>query len=101
MNPARMAKRISLYSSGLLSAAEVANAILMDLVVNVNAAAESQPTVAELPSEVRKELVDLLHDIRGADYRWKPFRIGPSGDGLQSDPDPAILQWVCAEFGVA
>jgi hypothetical protein len=93
MNPVRTAKLLSRFSSGLLSAAEVANTLLMDLVSDGDA--ELQPFVSALPGEVREALLNLLRNIRNTGYRWKPFLIG---FGDTPDANPEILQRICTEL---
>jgi hypothetical protein len=63
--------------SGLVSASEVANFLLFDLL----SASDIDPVLLSafesLPGDVRREFLRLLQRIRDTDFHWAPFYIGP------------------------
>jgi hypothetical protein len=73
MNPAKTTKAITLYESGLVSAAEVANSLLYDLLSETGIDTAFLSSVESLPDEVRSEFFHLLRTIQEADFHWKPF----------------------------
>jgi hypothetical protein len=84
MDTQQIAKRISRYESGLLSAQEWANSVLYDLV----SAPEVDPAFVSLldslPLELSQEFRRLLTRIEEADFQWTPFFLTSST--APSDP---------------
>ena len=95
MNSVKTAKMLSRYSSGLLSAPEVAQAMLVDLLGDTEIDTKFL-TAAELPSEVRRALNDLLHNIQKEGYHWRPFFVDPTpGTDSVSTDDAVKLRRIC------
>jgi hypothetical protein len=76
MKPSRTAKMLSNYSRGVLTANEVANALLNDLIQDTELDTTFLASVTELPNDVQESLRNLLGMIKKANYHWRPFRIG-------------------------
>lgn len=74
MAPTRTNLLVSRFGKGQLSAAEVANALLFDLVsepqVDVLFLSSSFQT---LPDEIKQSFKSLLSKIESSDFRWTPF----------------------------
>jgi hypothetical protein len=96
MNQARVAKMISLYESGLISAAEVANWLLGNVLSESELDLSLLSSIGSLPDEVRREFVDLLGRIRDADYHWMPFLITSDPDRSEPADYPDKLRRVCS-----
>jgi hypothetical protein len=82
------------YPQGVLTAEEVAGAVLRDMVVSGSPDSEILSAAAGLAPEVLRALLGLLRDVRGAGFRWMPLRSGAS----PSAPDslgPAGLRRLC------
>jgi hypothetical protein len=73
MNPATTAKILARYQSGLLTAPEVANKLLYDLVSDPEIDMTFLSSVGSLPDAVKQELVDLMRQIEAAGFQWTPF----------------------------
>ncbi len=73
MDPKTIAKRISLFESGLLSAQEWANSLLSDLVSGSELDTTFVSFLDSLPHEVGQEFRRLMARIEQADFRWTPF----------------------------
>jgi hypothetical protein len=89
------AKKLSkYYPQGVLTADEVAGAVLCDMVTSDRPDGEILSAADGLPAEVRSALLGLLRDVRGAGFRWMPLRLGASASAPDS-LDPAGLRRVC------
>lgn len=101
MNSEHAAKLLSLYKKGVVTVPELANALLIDLIEDDGPETELPPFVTTLPEEVGQRLRELLREIQKADYRWRPFMLGPGGSVLQSETDDsARLQRLCVVLGI-
>jgi hypothetical protein len=96
MNPIKTAKLITRSESGLLSAAEVANSLLYDLVSEPELDTAFLSSIASLPDGVRQELFSLLRRIREADFHWNPFLLRTPPAPSDSTERSAQLRRVCA-----
>jgi hypothetical protein len=97
-----IAKLISLYAKGVVTAPEMANSLLIDLIRDDSCDTELPSFLGELPDAVRQKLQDLLREIQEAEYRWKPFMIGPGGSVLHSDADDsARLRRLCTVLEIS
>lgn len=101
MDSTHIAKLLSLHVRGVITTPEIANSLLIDLVGDDGPDSELPSLVAGLPDEVRKILSVLLREIRMADYRWRPFMLGPGGSVLKTEADDsARLRRLCAILGI-
>lgn len=73
MDTSKQEKMVSLYHSGLLSASEVANTFLRDVVLEPAIDTQFLSSLTALPDEVRVAFLSLLLKIKRANYHWKPF----------------------------
>ena len=73
MDAARLAKRLSHYESGVITAPEWANALLYDLVSGPELDTTSLSFLDSLPHDVGQEFRRLMARIAEADFRWTPF----------------------------
>jgi hypothetical protein len=99
VNPGKMEKIIARYESGLLSAAEVANSLLFDLVSEPELDTGFVSSLDSLPEEIRREFHRLLGKIKEADFRWSPFLLTsfpPSSDSAETS---AKLRRICTLLG--
>jgi hypothetical protein len=96
MNQAKVAKMISRYESGLVSAAEVANWLLGNLLDETELDLSFLSSIGSLPDEVRRRFVDLLGEIRDAGYHWIPFLITSIPDRSEPADYPEKLRRVCS-----
>jgi hypothetical protein len=97
-----IAQLLSLYRRGVVATPEIANSFLVDLIRDNSSDTELPSFVAGLPSEVQQKLRDLLRDIQQAEYRWRPFMLGPGGSVLHSEADvSARLRRLCAVLEIA
>jgi hypothetical protein len=96
MDPGTIAKRISRYESGIITAREWANSLLYDLVSEPELDSAFVSTLASLPQEVGREFRGLLKGIEEAGFRRTPFFVTSSI--APSDPTEysAQLRRVCA-----
>ncbi len=96
MELSHTAKLLSLYERGVITAPEVANSLLTDLIREDDPDLNLSSYMASLPDEVRRKLRDLLRQIQQADYRWRPFMLGPGGTVLHSATDDSLkLRRLC------
>jgi hypothetical protein len=101
-DPTRAGKLLARYSSGLLSAPEVAYALLVDLVSDDDFDPDLSSSVAALPDEIGRELRKRLQEIQSAGFRWKPFLLGPGGSVSSSEADDSMrLRRLCALLEIA
>ena len=84
MDTKTIAKRNSLYESGLLSAREWANSLLYDLVSAPELDTAFVSSLDSLPHEVGQEFRSLLARLEEADFHWTPFFLTSST--APSDP---------------
>jgi hypothetical protein len=102
MDSTHITKLLSLHERGVITTPEIANSLLIDLIGDTGPDAELPSFVAGLPDLVRKQLLDLLQEIRMAGYCWKPFMLGPGGSVLHTEADDsARLRRLCTASGVA
>lgn len=102
MDSPHIAKLLSIYQKGVITAPEIANSLLIDLIRDGGPDTELPSFVAGLPDEVQQGLRDLLREIRRADYRWRPFMLGPGGSVLHSEADDsARLRRLCTVLEIA
>lgn len=73
MDEKELAKRLSRYESGVITAPEWANALLYDWVSAPELDNAFVSSLDSLPHEVGQELRRLLARIEEADFRWTPF----------------------------
>ncbi len=73
MDETMLAKRLSRYESGLITAPEWANALLHELVAEPELDTTSLASLDLLPHEVGQEFRRLMARIEEADFRWTPF----------------------------
>ena len=73
MDATKLAKRLSRYESGLITAPEWANSLLHDLVSGPELDTTSVSFLDSLPHEVGQEFRRLMGRIEQADFRWTPF----------------------------
>jgi hypothetical protein len=78
MNPAKTAKLLALYDSGFLSAVEVANSLLYDLVREPDLDTAFLASIDSLPKTVRDAFSHRLQLVKEADFHWAPFLLGPT-----------------------
>jgi hypothetical protein len=99
MEPRKFAKTISRYESGLLSAREVANSLLHDLITEQELDTAFVSSVDSLPQDVSREFRSLLEKIEEADFHWTPLFLTSSP--VPSDPTEysAQLRQVCGLLG--
>src|SRR5689334_2734920 len=69
------------YSRGLIAAAEFADALLHDLVLEEMLPEDMRTFLSGYPDDVVTDLRARLRRIRGANFRWRPFLIGPGSGG--------------------
>jgi hypothetical protein len=84
MDTKTIAKRTSLYESGLISAREWANSLLYDLVSAPELDTAFVSLLDSLPQEVGQVFRSLLARIEEADFHWTPFILTSST--APSDP---------------
>src|SRR4029077_15888021 len=96
MNQARVSKTISLYESGLLSAAEVANDLLYRLLSEPELDLSFLSSLESLPDDVTRRFVDLLGGIRDGGYHWISLRYSSDPDRSEPADYPAKLRRVCS-----
>jgi hypothetical protein len=80
----RTAKCIAHYERGTITAPELANWIVYQLVLDLALDTHFLSSIESLPNPVRDEFFDLLRKINDAGFRWSPFLIGPAR--LPRDP---------------
>jgi hypothetical protein len=96
MNQARVAKMISRYESGVVTAPEVANWLLLRLLDEPELDRSFLSSIGSLPDDVRRNFVDLLGKIRDAGYHWIPFLITSDPDRSEPADYPEKLRRVCS-----
>jgi hypothetical protein len=96
MDPKELAKRISLYESGLISAPEWANSLLLDLVSAPEFDTAFVSSLDSLPREVGQAFRSLLARIEEANFRWTPFLLTSSTDPRDPTEYSTQLRQVCA-----
>jgi hypothetical protein len=96
MNQARVAKMISRYESGVVTAPELANWLLGILLDETELDLAFLSSMGSLPAEVRRRFVDLLGEIRDAGYHWIPFRITSDPNCSKPADYPEELRRVCS-----
>jgi hypothetical protein len=96
MNQATVAKMISRYESGVVTAAEVANWLLGNLLDETELDLPFLSSIGSLPDEVRQRFVDLLGEIREAGYHWSPFLITADPNRNELADYPQKLRQVCS-----
>lgn len=102
MDSTHGAKLLSMYRRGLITAPETANSLLIDLIRDDGPDSELPSFVNGLPEEVQQKLRDLLREIQRAEYRWRPFMLGPGGSVLHSEAnDSERLRPLCALLEIA
>jgi len=94
MNP-RFAKIICCFESGLISASEVANGFLCDLVFDQEIDSRCLSDVQELPETVKGKFFQLLHSIKGKGYQWTPFLLGERTTPLDPNEYSERLRRLC------
>lgn len=92
----RVAKSLPVYSRGIITAGEFADALLGDIVDDAGIFTYLTQLVEDLPQEVQEQLREKLRIIKRADYYWRQFLIG----GTPPPADPAILKRICEELGI-
>jgi hypothetical protein len=100
MNATKTAKVTARYESGLLTAAEVANSLLYDLVCEPELDTAYLSSVASLPEAVSREFFCLLRRIQEADFHWTPFLLTSSPAHIDSTKYSGALQRICATLMV-
>jgi hypothetical protein len=94
-------KLLQLYEKQVVYLGELANDLILDMMMSDEHDAALVPFVDSLPDEVRQKLFSRFHDIHRADYRWRPLWIGPGGPVLGSDADDqARLRRICEVLGI-
>lgn len=73
MDSARTNKLVSRYESGLVTAVEVANTLLHDLVLEADIDTRFFSSIDSLPEEVVQAFDDLLRRIEENGFQWAPF----------------------------
>lgn len=96
MNSAKIKKTVSYYESGLLSAAEVANSLLYDLVSEPEIDTDFLSSIDSLPAGVIQKFRSLLLRIEGNDFRWTPFLLTSSNAPADPTVYSAKLRQICA-----
>ena len=99
MNQAKTTKLVTRYESGMLSAAEVANSLLYDLLSEPGIDKAFLSSIESLPDEVRREFLRLLQTIREADFHWTPFLLTAPATPSNSSASSAKLREICALLG--
>jgi hypothetical protein len=94
MNPARVAKVLSTFDTGITTASEVANCLLHDLVNEAQLDTSFLESVGRLPDEVQRELVRILRRIRDAGFHWTPFTLTAGARGPEPEDYPEKLRTV-------
>jgi hypothetical protein len=91
MDSPHIARLLAIYERGIVTAPEAANSLLRDLMRDAVPDVALPAFVSGLPAPLEGRLRELHGEIWRADYRWKPFWIGPGGGGsvLGSDADDA------------
>ena len=84
MNPARTAKLISYFQSGIVTGVEVANSLIYELVSETKIDTDFLSTFHSLPIQVKQAFLELLHSVREANFHWTPFFI--TSKQLPADP---------------
>jgi hypothetical protein len=101
MDTNKLAKRISRYEAGLITAQEWANSLLYDLVSAPELDTAFVSMLDSLPREVGQEFRSLMARIEGADFHWTPFFLTSST--APSDPTEHSAQlrqvWALLEQG--
>ena len=98
MNPTKVAKNLTRFESGLLSASEVANSLLYDLLSEPELDRAFLSSIGLLPDEVKREFFGLLRRIQEAGFHWTPFLLTTSSDPSDSAKQSAKLQRICSLF---
>jgi hypothetical protein len=98
MNPTKTARSINRYESGLLSASEVANSLLYDLLSEPELDTAFLSSIGLLPDEVKRVFFGLLRRIQDAGFHWTPFLLTASSDPSDSAEQSAKLRQICALF---
>lgn len=73
MDEKMLAKRLARYESGVITAPELANALLHELVSRPEVDTTSLSFLDSLPHEVGQEFRRLMARIEAAEFRWTPF----------------------------
>jgi hypothetical protein len=98
MDTKQIAKRTSLYESGLLSALEWANSMLYDLVSAPRFDPAFVSSLHSLPPEVGREFRSLLAEIEDADFHWTPSFLtsstAPSDPTMYSAQRRQVRAWL-------
>jgi hypothetical protein len=95
MDGTKIASKIARFRSGLLSAAEVAQGLLFQVLSEPELDESFLDSVDSLPDDVRAELFGLLHEIRDAGYHWTPFLITSATERIEPADYPQKLRRVC------
>ena len=104
MDAPYIAKLLTLYTRGVVTAPEIANGLRVERIKDDSFDTELPSFVGRLPGAVQQRLQDLLREIQEAECRWKPFMLGPGGSVLPSEADDSVrLRRLCAvlEIGQA
>jgi hypothetical protein len=102
MDSTHVAKLLSLFARGVITAPDIANSLLVELIRGDSSDAELPSFMAGLPDEVQQRLRDLLREVQKAEYRWRPFMLGPGGSVLRSEADDsARLRQLCGVLETA
>jgi hypothetical protein len=95
MKARSIAKFTSLYERGLLSAVEMANALLFQLVSEPELDVAFLSSVDSLPQGVATALRALLRRIMDDDYRWSPFLLTSAPVAPNAADMSAKLRRIC------
>lgn len=96
MNPIKVSRITSRYESGLLSAGEVANSLLYDLLSEPELDTAFLSSMDSLPESVGQEFRCLLQRIEKDDFRWTPFLLTIPSIPADSVAHSDKLRRVCA-----
>ncbi|MGC1718515.1 MAG: hypothetical protein WA746_05975 [Isosphaeraceae bacterium] len=99
MNPTKISKITSRHESELLSAGEVANSLLYDLLSEPELDTAFLSSMDSLPESVRQEFSCLLQRIEKDNFRWTPFLLTIPAIPADSAARSAKLRRVCALLG--
>jgi hypothetical protein len=95
MDPIKTERITSRYESGLLSAGEVANSILHDLLSEPELDTAFLSSMNSLPEGIVQEFRRLLERIENDDFRWTPFLLASPKPTTDSEIHSAKLRRVC------
>jgi hypothetical protein len=99
MERSKFAKIISLHEVGIVSAAEFANSLLLELLSEPDLDESFVSSPEWLPEDVRRKFLDLLKKIQAADYHWIPFLVTSVPDRSEPPDYPEKLRKICARVG--